>query len=204
MIRDDLSNKLVHLTRGDPDQVAADRFLSIFQERKFRGGTDCIKGAYCCVCFSEAPLSKLAHILATPSATGMRYKPFGVMVERRWLFERGGRPVIYQSDAEFQLLHEDQRYRHVRYEPDSVDFTWEREWRVRTNELVFEPSMVTLVVPNRAWEKWALDQHTAMLSRRAMLMGSVGPGSVSEFPWHFTVLEDLGVPIPTVASPPAK
>jgi hypothetical protein len=133
----------------------------------------------------------------------MRYKPFGIMVAKAWLFERGGRPVIYQPDAEFELLHEGQRFRHVRYEPGSVDFTWEREWRIQTSELQLDPGETTLVVPNRSWEKWAQDQHVARLSRRAMVLnGLIGPHSVSEFPWHFMVLEDLGVEIPSV-SPPA-
>ncbi|MFH1560824.1 MAG: hypothetical protein ABID84_05385 [Chloroflexota bacterium] len=202
MIRDDVSSRLIHLTRGEPEKVAAEAFLSIVKERKIRGGTECIKGGYRCVCFSEAPLSKLTQILANPAASGMRYKPFGVMVEKEWLFKRGGRPVIYQPDAEYSLLHETQRFRHVRYEPSSVDFTWEREWRIRTDELELDPSVTTLVVPNRAWEKWALGQHTAMLSRRASGWGgSIGPRSVTEFPWHFVVLEDLGVEVPSVAAP---
>jgi len=95
MIRDDISSKLVHLTRDVSDRAAADALVSIVAERKLRGGTTCIKGNYRCVCFSEAPLSKLTHILASPGATGMRYKPFGVMVDKNWLFVRGGRPVIY-------------------------------------------------------------------------------------------------------------
>jgi len=94
MIRDDLSSKLVHLTRGELDQIAADAFISILGERRLRGGTSCIKGSYRCVCFSEAPLSKLSQILANPGATNMRYKPFGIMVDKKWLFERGGRPVL--------------------------------------------------------------------------------------------------------------
>src|SRR5436190_24168723 len=109
MIRDDLSDKLVHLTRGATDQAAADAFLSIVKERKVRGGSGCIKGGFRCVCFSEAPVSKLSHILANPSAHGMRYRPFGVMVDKTWLFSRGGRPVIYQPDADYELLHENQR-----------------------------------------------------------------------------------------------
>jgi hypothetical protein len=125
------------------------------------------------------------------------------MIEKKWLFTRGGRPVIYQSDTEFELLHEDQRFRHVRYEPDAdVDFTWEREWRIRTNELSLDPKVATLIVPTRAWEQWAQNQHTAMLSRRAMLTGFIGPKSVAEFPWHFLVLEDIGVNVPAVDPPP--
>jgi hypothetical protein len=204
VIRDDLSQKLVHLTRGDTDQAAADAFVKITREKLLRGGVGCIRGRYRCVCFSEAPVSKLTHILANPTAHGMRYKPFGVMIEKNWLFERGGRPVIYQPDVEYELLHEDQRFRHVRYEPNAeVDFTWEREWRIRVDELNLDPTIATLVVPTRAWERWAQDQHTAMLSRRAMVThGFIGPRSVAEFPWHFLVLEDIGVNVPGVDPPP--
>ena len=202
MIRDDLSGKLIHLTRGATDQAAADAFLSIVQERRLRGGTGCIKGGFQCVCFSEAPVSKLAHILANPSAHGMRYRPFGLMVDKNWLFSRGGRPVIYQTDAEYDLLHETQQFRHVRYEPnDGVDFTWEREWRAQVDGLDLDPQVTTLVVPTRAWEKWFQDKHTAMLARRALVTHMIGPRSVSEFPWHFIVLGDLGVETPGVDPP---
>jgi hypothetical protein len=124
VIRDDIGIRLVHLTKGEPDQVVANKFLAIVKDRKLRGGTGCIKGGYQCVCFSKAPVSKLSQIPANPMAHGMRYKPFGVMVEKQWLFERGGRPVIYQADSEYELLHEIQRFRHVGYEPATVDFTW--------------------------------------------------------------------------------
>lgn len=203
MVRDDLSERLIHLTRGDTDQAAADAFVSILAERKVHGGTGCIKGGYRCVCFSEAPVSKLSHILAVPTAHGMRYRPFGVMVSKSWLFARGGRPVIYQPDAEYELLHESQRFRHVRFEPDTpVDFTWEREWRIRTDELVVEPEQTTVVVPTRKWEEWFQERHMGRLARRAVILqGYIGPKSVTKQPWHFIVLEDLGVPIPTVSPP---
>jgi hypothetical protein len=207
VIRDDLSDKLIHLTRGDSDQQAAETFLKILDERRLRGGTGCIKGSFCCVCFSEAPISKLGHILAAPGAHGMRYSPFGVMVSKSWLFARGGRPVIYQSDREFKLLHADQQYRHVRYEPADegyqVDFTWEREWRIRVDELTLEPPATTVVVPTRAWEHWFMRRHQDSLSNFAAVTGGfTGPDSMTDPPWHFIVLEDLGVPIPAVAPPP--
>lgn len=203
LIRDDLSERLIHLTRGDTDQAAADAFISILREGRVRGGTGCIKGSYRCVCFSEAPVGKLSHILAAPTAHGMRYRPFGIMVSKAWLFARGGRPVIYQSDGEYELLHDSQRYRHVRFEPDTpVDFTWEREWRVRTDELVLEPGQTTVVVPTREWEEWFQHKHTGRLAMRALVThGFIGPNSVAKQPWHFIVLEDLGVSIPAVAPP---
>ncbi len=33
---------------------------------------------------------------------------------------------MYQPEAEYEVLHESQRYRHVRYEPPDTDYTWER------------------------------------------------------------------------------
>jgi hypothetical protein len=117
MIRDDLSANLVHLTRGSTAQEAANAFVSIFASRKLYGSTRDIRGGYKCVCFTEAPPAKLASILAEPAHRRMRYEPFGVMVTKQWLFERGGRPAICQPDSELELLHERHRYRHVRYEP---------------------------------------------------------------------------------------
>src|SRR5712692_6302802 len=186
VIRDDLSDRLVHLTRGDPTLVAAGTFLSIVEQRVLRGGDGFIKGGYRCVCFSEAPIGKLAHLLAA-SAQGTRYKPFGVMVDKAWLFSQVGRPVIYQPETEFALLHESQRYRHVRYEPPAVDFTWERGWRVCVDELPLDPAAVTLVVLTRAWERWFQRRYEGANGRRTLLLGGLGGGA--PFPWHFVVLE---------------
>jgi hypothetical protein len=77
------------------------------------------------------------------------------MFEKSWIYERGGRPVIYQADSEFAQLAEEMRWRHVRYEPTTappIDFTWEREWRVHCDELQFSPNDAVLVVPNQEWE----------------------------------------------------
>ncbi len=200
LIRDDLSDRLIHLTRGETNQEAAQAFLGIIESKALTGGTGYIKGKFRCVCFSEAPIGKLSHILANPSVHGMIYSPFGVMVSKEWLFSKGGRPVIYQPDSEFELLDECQKYRHKIYEPDmGVDFTWEREWRLKTYSLKLDPSETTLVVPNRAWADYFFNKHTTGLSGMAMLTaGFTGP---SKYPWHFIALEDLGVSIPNIDSP---
>lgn len=195
MLRDDLSDKLIHLTRGEN---AAETFTKIVKEQRLLGGTGGIKGEFRCVCFSEAPLSKLATILAKPMAHGMPYKPFGVIVDKTWLFEHGGRPVIYQPDAEFELLKPEQQWRHVRYEPQNdIDFTWEREWRIQITELKIDPKEATFVIPNRDWEKRFHDEHIGKLGRRALILGGmIGPREVAEIALHFVVLEDLGVAMP--------
>ncbi len=197
MIRDDVSDKLIHLTRGPTYDDAAKVFSAILEEKRLLGGTGCIKGGFRCVCFSEAPISQLSRILANPMAHGMRYMPFGVMVSKAWLFDIGGRPVIYQPDSEFELLHDDQKYQHVRYEPtDNVDFTWEREWRMLTDELPLDPDVTTVVVPNRGWERRILKPHEDKIWRRAATIGGMPSGLIKQ-PWHFIALEDLGVAIPS-------
>lgn len=80
MIRDDLSTKLIHLTRGDEYGDAANRFLNIIYKAHIEEGNNSIRGAYRCVCFSEAPISKLAQVLSLSlyiPRGGMRYRPFG-------------------------------------------------------------------------------------------------------------------------------
>jgi hypothetical protein len=200
MIRDDLSSNLVHLTRGETDAQAAERFVSIFSSKTLKGSNRDIRGGYKCVCFSEAPVAKLATILATPEQQAMRYKPFGVMVSKRWIFDKGGRPVVYQPNSEFELLAESQRFRHVRYEPGVTDYCWEREWRLQAEELKLEPDEVTLVVPTRAWEKWALVQHDRANRIANILLQGLAP--TASFEWHFVVLEDIGVRIPAAPPPP--
>jgi len=192
LIRDDLSSKLVHLTNGDWDNAAV-TFQKIVGEKRLRGGTGGIKDNLQCVCFSEAPINKLSTILANPSQLGFRYAPFGVMVDKEWLFKQGGRPVIYQPEIEYPLLHQDLRYRHKGYEPDKgIDFTWEREWRIRTTELLLDPSNTTLIVPTRAWETTVLSERYGKIQRFGAA-GTPMPRSMVENEWHVLVLEDLGV-----------
>jgi hypothetical protein len=99
MIRDDLSTTLIHLTRDeseDPDEslrTAEGRLVSIAKQKKLLGGTTFIKGSYRCICFTEAPISKLSHILASGPRADLRYAPFGVMVDKTWLFQRGVSPL---------------------------------------------------------------------------------------------------------------
>ncbi|MBT4482338.1 MAG: hypothetical protein HOC71_01515 [Candidatus Latescibacteria bacterium] len=196
MNRDDLSSKLIHLTRGTWND-AASVFINILKEKKLLGGTGDIKGKYKCICFSEAPIAKLSFILADRSAFGFRYAPFGFMVDKKWLFEKGGRPVIYQPDEEYEILDAQHKFRHKEYNPSNgIDFTWEREWRIKTDELRLDYEHTTVVVPNREWEEKILKDRDSRVQRRSFLgIGGI-PISVIKNDWHIIVLEDLGVTIP--------
>ena len=150
MIRDDLSIKLIHLTRGDNIEHIIENFNKILKEKKLIGSAKDIRGGYKCICFTEAPVSKLALVLSL--ANEMRYAPLGVIIDKNWLYSKGGRPVIYQSNDEYEYLHEDIRYRHVRFEPTrGIDFTWEREWRIKADELILDPTKTTFIIPTRTW-----------------------------------------------------
>jgi hypothetical protein len=191
VIRGDLSNRLIHLTRGATPQEAAANFVSILREGKLRGSNGLIRGGFNCVCFSEAPLGVLTQALASPPADGIRYAPFGVIVSKTWLFQNGGRPVVYQAHDEYDVLPDALKFRHVRYEPHrGIDYTWEREWRVRTDTLALEPAETTFVVPTRGWEHRFHQEHLDEVASTSFILEIPVDDPM---PWHFVVLEDLGV-----------
>lgn len=149
----DISDKVVHFTRGDTWEDAFGALCEIVEAGQLIGSNGNIKGGYPCVCFSEAPLNSLPDGLVNPAAYS-KYSPFGIIFEKSFLFQHGGRPVIYQPDSEYEDLPENIRWRHVRYEPDLepvIDFTWEREWRIQTESLTVSPDICDLVFPNREW-----------------------------------------------------
>jgi hypothetical protein len=211
MIREDLSHNLVHLVKGDTPEDALATFDQILTDQALVGGGGDIKGDWRCVCFTETPLAHLAQALSLRDVHNIRYFPAGIMVAKDWLFAKGGRPVIYQPDSEYCLLPEELQYRHVRYELDhakaarTVDWTWEREWRTKTDRLAFTPEEVTLVCPDRRWVDRLIDAHTDRMRghvfRRALVTEGMGAGhAVERFPWHCVALEDLGVPMPVEVS----
>ena len=197
--RPDISDFLVHFIRGDNYEEAFGVLRSIVADSGLVGGTGFIKGGYQCVCFSEAPIAALAEMLRRPTVHGVLYKPFGVIVTKAWLFGQGGRPVIYQTNLEFANLPENLRWRHVRYEPNQeppVDFTWEREWRIRTDFLRISRDAAWLVVPTVKWSYRLAAEHNKDQEPRAAqyeeLTGVPMEAFIRSFPWAVRVLEEPG------------
>ena len=161
--RRDISDKLIHFTSGENLEEAFQRLCNIVRERRISGTREKIKGGYKCVCFTEAPLTSLRDGLVNPDAYS-RYSPFGIIFEKRRIFELGGRPVIYQPVAEFEGLPNEYRWRHVTYEPnmdEPIDFTWEREWRIKCGALCFDPSNAGIVVKDASWAQRLISEHMA-------------------------------------------
>jgi hypothetical protein len=204
VIRDDLSSRLVHLTKGTPEK-AVETFCAILKDQCLKAFPDGKKKSkHPRICFSEAPLSKLGHLIAT-GHPGFRYQYFGIIVDKAWLFKRGGRPVIYQPAAELELLDPSIRFRHATYDPLDIakrDFTFEREWRIPQAELQFDPADVTLIVPTRAWSFQAREGRRAQVQRGMLVTRGFGGRAMTEDSWFFLVLEDLGIPISGALAPP--
>jgi hypothetical protein len=190
--RPDYTDKLVHFTSGASEDAAFGRLRNIIDESRIVGSGQKIRGNYPCVCFTEAPLTSLQHGLVNPSAYS-RYSAFGIIFEKRWIFDQGGRPVIYQSEAEFDLLPEAIRWRHMRYEPGVVDFGWEREWRVQCGELSFTPNVAGVVVPEKKWAAELEGEHNAHQDFAIYQYSQVMDALLAEqyrehYPWRVFVL----------------
>lgn len=194
MIRTDLSSKLIHLTRTVGDLSAEKRFARILSEKTLLGSANDVRGNFNVVAFTEAPISILASILANAKILDMRYAPLGFMVDKKWLYERGGRPVIYETHQEYEDLPDSKKYLHVRYEPHrNADYSWEREWRIKTDHLKLDPAITTVIVPNRDWVNKYHEVHTSNLRSLAFLP-RVGGHFIYPPEWHFIALDDLGIP----------
>ena len=213
--RNDLSSKVIHFTKGvgskDSDEYkkrATANFFSILREAKIKGSSNGVKSGEECICFTECPL---AIISMGFSDLRFPYAPLGVMVTKRWLFKKGGRPVIYQPDCEFDFLKQEQRYRHKEYDPiKGEDHTWEREWRLRdaafylkcAYEKDSEEAEITVIVPNRKWIEFFKQRHQKMT--QGLMRGRIIYGNGKEDPsslqdcakpleWNFVAIEDLGI-----------
>jgi hypothetical protein len=161
MAREDISDFLIHFTKGDTHETAFARLRTILTEKRLIGSNLHIKGKHTCVCLSEAPLAAMEKGLLNSSAYS-RYSPFGVLFNKPYIFAKGGRPVIYQPHAEYILLPASLNWRHVTYDPTGskpTDFTWEREWRIHAPELKFDGTCAAAVVPDSTWADRLIEAH---------------------------------------------
>ena len=171
MFRKDMGNLLFHFTRSRPQgelspcnvslpansygyKTAFEVLTEIIRSGKLIGSNKFNKGGHCCVSFTEWPVSELASLFAINNELlkcnkKPRYEPYGIAVTKDWLYQKGGRHVIYQSESEYTDLPPKLQWRHVRYEPPNFDFTWEREWRIPCQELFLAPQEVLVIVRDK-------------------------------------------------------
>lgn len=168
LVRRDFGHLLFHFTRSPDSGIvkwrdplggltttpasAANVLQKILAEQQLIGTARWTYG-YPCVCFTEAPITELNALfslvdIAASERERPRYEPYGIAVSKRWLFQQGGRPVIYDLPEAISHLPESERYRLVPYDPlRGIDYSWEREWRVRTPFLRLDPKHTLVIVP---------------------------------------------------------
>jgi hypothetical protein len=197
MSRHDISPYLVHFTKPNGERNALDVLQVILNGSTLVGGTNAIRGNFRCVCFTEAPLKAVARALLNEHGY-TRYSPFGVMLEKRYIYDLGGRPVIYGATEEYDLLPDSMKWRHVRFEPTAaapVDFTWEREWRLRQDALAFDAVIASIVVPTAAdaarLREAHLREQDVLVQRYSQIMEvEFAEQYREECPWRIFVLNE--------------
>lgn len=163
--RSDLSQWVVHFVRPSifqaPNQIinATDIFNSILVEGQIRPSLTehitrcCPTGA---TCFYDAPPNSWPEIISTnPNAR----QPLGLIVQKTALWYLGGRPVIYTENTTDSYWPEPERYRIVHTDllrqPQPIDWTHEREWRVRGPLHLYTPTISYTwwwpIVPSEDW-----------------------------------------------------
>ena len=195
--RPDIAPNLLHLLRGDSRGDALDLLRAVISERCLPGNGQAVRDGSRCVCFSEAPIKQLRDVFRWSAERDARLQPFGVLLGKDYLYALGGRPVIYQSDDEYEQLPAPLRYRHVRYDPVSVppiDFSWEREWRLRADALQLEPERCCIVVASEADRTRLFTEHAEREELRLEALGPAVGGSLADelaesFPWPVVSLD---------------
>ncbi|MFG5120866.1 hypothetical protein [Methylorubrum sp. POS3] len=194
-----MSDSLVHLTKVDwhkwnasvpsgkcdMENEAFFTLLKILKEKKLRSHDGMIKGRYKCVCFSETPIMTLQQLFDN-NHDNFRYRPFGIIFKKKYIFDKGGRPVIYQPADDFEKLHEDHQHLHVTYDlknSPSIDFTWEREWRFRSDTgIELTKECAEILVPNNGIRK-LIGRYLRESTKAA------------DDPWNYVVLDQYGVKV---------
>jgi hypothetical protein len=158
--RTDMSTSLIHLTREVDDSDIVDVMFRILVEKKITGSTTA--SGYICgdtpaVCFQDIPLNSLCQNvfyeqkkIENKEQHKLRYRAFGFLFNKKYAFNKGVRPVIYDKVVEAKrYLPRDQWWKIVNLNLENntnmIDWTHEREWRC-PSEFSFELSEVTLLV----------------------------------------------------------
>ncbi len=162
--RSDMSTSLIHLTRENSEQTIVDILYSILKDKKIKGSTTSsgfIVGNEKVVCFQDAPLYSICQNTFFEQKKRekdvnykLRYKAFGLLFDKQFMYNKGSRPVIYEKTEiakTFLLPSEYWRIVNFNLENDIsiIDWTHEREWRIK-GDFEFELSDVTIIVPRQS------------------------------------------------------
>lgn len=157
--RIDLSNYLIHFTKGEDENDTIGSYnnlKNIIKSQTIIANNGDIRGNYYCVCFTEAPIDCLKSSNGIVCYDGTKkYSNYGIMIPKLEIYHMGGRPAIYTDPEDFNILPDNLKYRYVRFEPlknigvtdSKCDFTWEREWRIQQSIQLNQLNSYEIIVP---------------------------------------------------------
>lgn len=179
--RSDITPYLIHWCKNDRFDYdeAFQCLLNILISEKLIASSELIMGKHHVICFSEAPIKEVVR------HHHGKYLPFGIAYLKKTIFEKGGRPVIYQTKEEYSKLPIDLQWRHVSYNPSGdspCDFTWEREWRINVNELQLDPSEMLLVLPDSSWKDRLIKKYAEQQSDKNYMYEMLAGAGCGFFP----------------------
>lgn len=164
--RNDISSRLTHLTKGSTPEETFQTLIKILEMKKIIGSTTetgFIIGNKSAVCFQEAPLNAIAENLQyekklrEDTNSKIRYGAFGLRFNKIWIYNKGGRPVIYEEKELMKsILPKEEHWRIVNYDLHDrnyiIDWTHEREWRV-PGDVNFEYKDIEILVSSNIYYK---------------------------------------------------
>jgi hypothetical protein len=141
------------------------------------GFSETLKRQFNTVCFTEAPLNQLRHLTGLIPGRRIALKSYGLVFWKAHLLEEGANPAIYisnradglrelllsQFDEHFKELRQYRQFKVrfgegadaiIRYYAfinllsDQVDFSWEREWRLKGDLNFGFERLVAIVAPD--------------------------------------------------------
>lgn len=158
--RSDLSSHLIHLTRKTNSENTDIILYKILKDRKLIGSSTksgFIIGNDKAVCFQDMPVYSICQNIlfeqkmrAKNSILKIRYQPIGLAFRKEYVFNNGGRPVIYDKTEEAKLyLPRSEWWRIVNMdfsnEANIIDWSHEREWRIK-GDFHFDLKDVTILL----------------------------------------------------------
>jgi hypothetical protein len=171
-VRKDLTQWLWHLVRRD--KQPKDTIRSIITEHLIRGSKDHLTQETV-ISFSEMPLRELVNQDRVLSLNKYaRLSLYGIGLRKRWVFDQGGLPVVYQPNRGIDSLSPETRWRHVEFDLSKpVDYSWQREWRLRADKLEFNlADSVVLIEETSGLEDLLWKIHIDFQCEQGEIMGS--------------------------------
>lgn len=176
--REDYSDYLFHFTKG---KDALDNLKTILSMQALVSFEDDNV-----ISFTEAPLPILCNMFdyfldAHPNRP--MFAPYGIGFKKQHLYDLGARHAIYGDGDEFNKLHPDLKWRFVKFDINSEEFSWQREWRLKTEKGLLDLDYSSAIVVVRSKEDL---EHLKISDTEMILDGDIDDGA---FHASMTVIE---------------